>query len=1209
MSIDLTPEQRQAVERRDGSLFVRAGAGSGKTRVLVERFVAAVREDGLAVDRILAITFTEKAAAEMRSRVRVRLLELGERELARDAEGAAISTIHAFCSRVLRSGALAAGLDPEYVVLDEPGAARIAIDAFDLALADFLAEAGAGDALDLAATYTPDRLRSMVTTVHGRLRSRGEEPALPPLDPPADGGERDRLALAVREAVRELGPQAGAGKTVDRALGTLERCDRSLRALGEDQLADPADIAEWAVKGGSTRALGTPVFQELADAHAAYLTYCEATRAAADHALLARLLALFARHYATLKDGRSALDFDDLELRARDLVRADAGIRGALRERYAQVMVDEFQDVNPLQAELLDLVAHDNLFAVGDEDQSIYGFRHADVQLFRDRRAAAEQMGRAVALRANFRSRPEVLAAVDATFGAVWAERGFEPLVPPPGAAPAGPPRVDPSVELLLVDGSRKRWEEAFGEEPFGPAPSKLPPWRLAEARLLAERIAAVAGPDGPYGYDEVALLMRAGSDMAVYERALVERGIPAYAHGARGWWEAQQVGDLRAYLAALANPLDELALTMVLASPLAGVSLGTVACLRLRSRALHRGLWWALAAGFLPDGDGSGGLAAAIEPGDRERLAAFVRRFADERARAPRLSLEALIDRAVTDSGYDRVVLSMPAGDRRLANVRKLMRLARRFEADGGRDVRRFIDHLDERRLLGAREGEAPVEGESRDPAVRLMTVHAAKGLEFPVVCVADLGRSGKGDSGSGLEVSEDGRVGLRLASLSGETRGALDWERLKQEQTERAEEEERRIFHVAMTRAREHLILSGAVDPERWPEPRPLGVPADWIWRALAPGAKDLLSESHLGVDERQVDRLGELRVRCALLTPDTVEDLLPAGRVPAAPGAAPEYDGEPGAPPASPPAFTRVPAPRSLPVARLSYSALEGYNRCGYRFYLERVAGLRGPDRSPALARAAASGAGQMVLSLEDRPPPPAEPPGVSALLRGTLVHELLESFDFERPAAPPFEQVEARIQAHGAPVTPEEVERIRGLVDAFARSPLRERVAAGRRARRELPFAFELAVAPGAPQALLVNGVLDVHVEEEDGVLVVDYKTDPLEGADPAPIVADRYATQRLVYGLAALRSGAPRATVAYCFLEAPDAPVEETFAATDAAALESRLLELASGVLEGRFEPTREPHRELCITCPGRAALCEWGPDRTLREHPAPAIPS
>src|SRR5205823_13954405 len=156
--LDLTDEQRRAVDRRDGPLFLEAGAGSGKTRVLVERFVRAVCDDGVAVDAMLAITFTEKAAAEMKTRIRERFIGLGERERAREAEGAWVSTIHGFCARVLRTHPLAAGVDPEYRVLDETEASRIAIDAFDGALEDFLKRASGRERLDLVASYTPDRV-------------------------------------------------------------------------------------------------------------------------------------------------------------------------------------------------------------------------------------------------------------------------------------------------------------------------------------------------------------------------------------------------------------------------------------------------------------------------------------------------------------------------------------------------------------------------------------------------------------------------------------------------------------------------------------------------------------------------------------------------------------------------------------------------------------------------------------------------------------------------------------------------------------------------------------------------------------------------------------------------------------------------------------------------------------------------------------------
>src|SRR5437764_11710292 len=279
-------------------------------------------------------------------------------------------------------------------------------------------------------------------------------------------------------------------------------------------------------------------------------------------------------------------------------------------------------------------------------------------------------------------------------------------------------------------------------------------------------------------------------------------------------------------------------------------------------------------------------------------------------------------------------------------------------------------------------------------------MTIYAAKELEFPLVCVADLGRPPARDSGSGLEISEDGRLGLRLASLSGDTRDSLDMEELKREQRARADQEEKRIFHVAMTRARDHLILSGAVDAEKWPEPKPLCAPADWLWRGLAPGAKELLGGTSTGVESHEVG--GEqVQVRCVLCTPATVDDVLPPDA--RAPGGA-AYSRELVLPEQAPRRFDRVPAPRSLPVARLSYSALESYNRCGYRFYLERVAGLRGPEPAAAVRLAPPARNGQLVLRLEE--PPPAEPvPGVTPLLRGTIVHQLLERFAFEGAEPPP------------------------------------------------------------------------------------------------------------------------------------------------------------------------------------------------------------
>jgi ATP-dependent exoDNAse (exonuclease V) beta subunit len=570
------------------------------------------------------------------------------------------------------------------------------------------------------------------------------------------------------------------------------------------------------------------------------------------------------------------------------------------------------------------------------------------------------------------------------------------------------------------------------------------------------------------------------------------------------------------------------------------------------------------------------------------------------------------VVDRAVTASGYDRAVLALPSGDRRMANVRKLMRLAREFERDNGRDLRRFIDYVDEQELISAREGEAPLETESLD-AVRLMTIHAAKGLEFPVVCVADLGREGRADD-SPLRVSNDGRVGLELASLAGRGAAALDLEELKREEEERAEAEERRIFYVAMTRAERRLILSGATDVEKWKPATPLGKPVDWIWRGVAPD----LATGASGAS-------GDDRVRTVVLSPETVDDVLPPeDRSPVDAIAAAGSEAAAGA---EPPAFERVQPPVSLPLARLSYSSLEQYARCGYRFYLERVARLRDGAAAPVgelvpaagddevgaepvrdvweLAEASANGgggngAGQLDLPLAAVAATAAPVAGeLSPRVRGSIAHVLLEHIDFARPEAPGDGQIADRIESFGEQSRPEDVADLRSLVEAFLGSSVADRVRRAQRVSKELPFAFPLA-PDGTGESILVNGVMDVHAIEDDGTaLVVDYKSDRLGGADPVAFTGEHYGTQRIVYALAALKAGAERVDVIHSYLEAVDSPVIATFTAAEAPGLEARLVDLASGVIAGRFEPTDDPHRDLCATCPGRAALCCWDESRTL----------
>jgi ATP-dependent helicase/nuclease subunit A len=1152
MSFELTAEQLAAVEGRQSGLFVHANAGSGKTRVLVERFVRAVVEDDVPVDRILAITFTEKAAAELRARVRARFLALDRADAARDAEAAWISTIHGFCSKLLRRHALAAGIDPEYEVLDETRAARVAIDAFDRALEEFL-ETSDPARLDLAAAHTPDRLRRMVTTVHAKRRSAGEErPELPEIDPPVPGDEREELAEALDAALRELALQDSAPR-VDDAIEKLERCRDTLDALAPDSPGDPALFAEYEVKPGNVGALQGAAVAEACRALGAWVSACASQRAYGDYVLLRELLRGFTSRYAEAKDARSALDFEDLELRACALLEKDETVRARYRERFVHLLVDEFQDTNRLQIRLLRLVAGDDgrLFTVGDEFQSIYGFRHADVDVFREFRAAAAEHDRVRPLTENFRSRAEILETLNAAFGPHWQDE-FQPLRP--GGAPTGgsaddqlqldlngstPSRGGAAVELIVTDLHAQRWKR-LGDAPFGQSLDGVPAWRAAEMRMLADRIRRLV--DEGRDPADIVVLMRAAVDMPLYERALRERGMDTYVVGGRNYWQQQQVVDLRGYLAVLANPLDQQALYTTLGSPLGGLSLDALALLAIKSRRLGRGPWWAL----------------TDDPGP---AADVVRRIQEHRQLAHTLSLERLIDRIVTDSGYDTLILALPDGRRRMANVRKLMRIARQFETDNGADLRGFIDYLAEQDLLAAREGEAPLEAEDLR-AVRLMTIHAAKGLEFPVVCVADLGRSGRGDDDA-LRVTDDGRVGLKIASLGGGSAKGLGLEEIEQEQERLQDEEERRIFYVAMTRARELLVLSGATDTERWPPEALLGVPMNWIWRGVAPG----------------LDRGEATRVKAVVCTPDNVMELLDE---PARRGEA--IVGEEVSVPTGPlRAFDRYEAAPALPVGRLSYSALARYRACGYRFYLERVVGLHELDASPETAQVDQPGTDEL-----------------APLLRGTVVHELLERIDFADAQAPTTEEVAARLESHGADSGDAPVEDVRRFVTAFLDSALFERLARAGRVRQEVGFAYEVFPPQAGGRSLLVNGFVDVYAEEPEQVLIVDYKTDPLDGTDPDTLVEAQYSIQRLIYALAALRSGAAAVEVAYCFLERPDAPVARRWTADEAQALEDELLGLAAGVIEGRFEPAAEPHIHLCARCAGRPGLCSWDEEVTSR---------
>ena len=1082
----LNDEQLAAVEA-DGEVFVSAGAGTGKTAVLVERVVRAVCERGLEVDSVLVITYTRRAAGELRTRIREALTARGRHDLARQLDGAWISTIHGFCARLLRAYPLAAGLDPRFRELDEAQAAVLRSEAFREALAAFCR----GDdprRLALLATYGSHGLRRMLTSVYETLRAAGRDLDLEVAPRP----ELEARLQELRQAAESLAAAGDATEAQRRAAGDL------LELLGREARPD--------------RLLDLGGFRARGDRAAAY---CEALAAveqaaldeaaARDRALLQELLTLFAAAYAQAKARESALDFEDLQLEARRLLRSRSEIREREQARFRSILVDEFQDTNRLQTEIVDLLRgpETELFVVGDEFQSIYGFRHADVQVFRERRQAA---GRLLALTRNYRSRPEVLAAVNELFGSHFGG-AYQQLA----AAAAYPdPVFGHPVELLVTDKESYRGSGIH--------------WRRGEARAVARRVRELVD-SGAAAPGEIVLLFAAGTDAEWFEDELRRAGLPTYRATGKGYFGQQQVADLLAYLRLLRNRYDDVALVSVLASPFVGVS--NDALVLVRRAASRRPLFSGLEHS-LPDG---------LEERDAQLLRAFRQRYDRLVDAMPRLSLERLCEQVVAEHDYDLAVLARWDGRRRYANLRKLARLARSYEELRGPDVEGFVRFVAEQEAVGTRELEAAAEEEGAD-AVRLLTIHAAKGLEFKVVIVADAGRERVPPSPDEILALPDGRFGFRVADpVTARRRGAFDYEEVREARLAAERAERLRLYYVAMTRAKERLIVSGSVDLGRADQ---AATPIAWVLERLGAGEELAAADEPLELvrgEARLLVRVDRHRPEAAeaALAPQPAE---PHGQL--ALFSAPEAVAAPPPGPALP-SLVPPPVPPVHRPRRLSFTALSTFEQCPYKYYARYVLGMR------------------------ERVAPAEDASGPSPTEIGSAVHELLERLDLAAPAVPEIDD-----------------ERVRSLVAAYCESELARRLAALPGVAKERHFTFE-------HDGVLIHGYLDVFHLAGGRALVVDYKTNLLAGTAPEEIVERDYRLQRLVYALACFRAGAEEVEVVYQFLERPQAPVSTVFSRREAPALETELSRAIAALEAGEFVPT--PGELVCADCPALDLVC------------------
>ncbi len=828
--LDFTGDQQAAVTTAAAAISVTAGAGSGKTRALVGRYLALL-EGGAPLRSLVAITFTEKAAREMRNRIRslatawLKQLDSASdqarwQEIFSALDAARISTIHSLCAAILRAHPAEAGLDPAFGVLDEgqsavwqgraveEGLAWATTEVEVVPLFNFFKEAELRRLLaDLLARRLEAAPLLLPKTAEGQLAGWSQvlaqwfagqlahplwQESLDTLAAVQARAADDKLELARREVLAcwaEAHP-ALAERRWEAFFAALPALRQAIASSGQQ--------GNWA---GDDLAAARAAMRSLRDHYDQRLSPLldpkkpvrwQLDQQTADLLpLVGRLFAQTQAIYQAYKVETHLLDFDDLEALTVELLTRCQAVRNRWQQEIkASLLVDEFQDTNQRQREIVYALAGFNetapaspakgsaLFIVGDAKQSIYRFRGADVTVFRQVQADIDRAG---GTRLNF----------DLTF------RAHQPLVEltnallaPLMAAADDPDRpYDVPFAPLMAHRDQPKLKPPYLEFHLGLGEDKAA-GRAAAAASLANRLAELRRA-GQLEWPEVALLFRASTAFGVYEDALEQAGIPFVTVAGRGFYDRPEIRDLLNALAAIADPADDLALAGLLRSPAIGLSDGGLHLLRLAG-STPGSLWASLQKlADLPD----------LSPADREQ-AEFARQLVAKLHRqAGRVTVAQLLKAFLDATHYPAALRLVADGERLRRNVDKLLTDAHRSELVS---IGEFLEYISTLRDVGARQSEAPTEAGG---AVQLMTIHKAKGLEFPVVVLADAGYSG---GARAAPFYLDQELGLLLNLTDGEAQPAA-FRLAAWRETEQQAAEERRLLYVAATRAREKLIISG--------------------------------------------------------------------------------------------------------------------------------------------------------------------------------------------------------------------------------------------------------------------------------------------------------------------------------------------------------------------------------------------------------------
>ncbi|MDQ0188690.1 UvrD-helicase domain-containing protein [Alicyclobacillus cycloheptanicus] len=1307
-----SPLQQRAIESRGSNVVVSAGAGSGKTSVLVERVVRCIAgPDPVDINRLLIVTFTEAAAAEMRHRIRERLrgllaraTEAGDGALAARMakqltllDQAQVSTLHSFCMTIVRRNFLALGLEPSFRILSEEEVLlirdrvlravleqRLSDDEKRPATERMLRRFGAADPhkiaphvfrIDQFARSQPDPEAWLMQMSRWFSEAAGQSFADLPWSPAffawVDRHLEEALLHAIEgERVASEHPElASYAANLSDAVEGLRQV-QAMRASGQPMNAWCAALKE--VFKGSPRAKNHPekarvqalrrAAQNKVNAIADVCSRGEAAlvadivRLAPDVAELAALVSEFQAQCAEEKLAAGGLDFNDLEhFSLRALSDPQTGEAVRLRAQFAEVFVDEFQDTSPIQDALLNQVGRTegNLFVVGDVKQSIYRFRMAEPQLFlgRYQAHARDGAGQVIDLPDNYRSRAEVVSAVNFVFQQVFSE-AFGGIAYDEGAImrasavypsdDEGGPMLTGPVEVHLVERTESLEDlahpadeaadtaalneasetaeaaavgggagEAAQQNPDAPTADELSAIEK-EAVVIANRIRALMGqvpgcPRArvwdkdhkcyrPIQYRDIAVLLRSvqGRINAVLE-VFRQFHIPAYGQTSAGFYQALEVNWLLSALAAIDNPRRDVDLAALLRSPLVGFRDEHLALLRSGERgSLYDSIRRAVRRAKRDDHawEGPPELAGLAEEA-WAKAAAFMKTLHAWRTLARKANVETVLREIIAECDFLHYVTGMAGGEVRRANVESLLTQARAFDAQSVDGVHGFIARTEDTTALDFDTGEARTLGENED-VVRVTTIHQSKGLEYPVVFVADLGKQFyRGSQERALGLHRALGFGPQMMDDAMRSRWAT-LPSIAIEEAERTEflAEEARVLYVAMTRARERLILVGSAQQvahlieeagHRVQFGASMGIPLppstllgaktclDWLLPALwrHPQAGSLFTAQGEGHVVQRPSDVPDFGARFSVTLWNVPGRPLPAvaeaddgaSPVAAAPTRMPSTAEPAHAADTVPPAAgAGVPSPEVSPedIRRQVFAALSWVNP---NASLVDVPGKISATDLRRLWVARRGEARQRVYRgqaehLLDDPAFVTAAGSISARARGTAFHAVMQHLDFT------IERSEAAVRA--------ELHRIYDLgllseaafaaIDAaavlsFLQSELGERLRRAKRVMRERPFFSRIdlsqppeaadflrgrpvsAGSPAEPVAtarrldpeigpfVVVQGVIDVLAEEEDGWLIVDYKTDRVNAANVEKQAAE-YTAQLGAYraAIAALLQG-------------------------------------------------------------------------------------